>query len=149
MARPAPDRDHTTPARGQKKDDGPVDRPADPPEEAAEAATGLDMVLVDAARGPLRRLVPPAGTAARFGSALARQRAAPHEQNTAGPASPLQVRSRTAAGAGRAALAGERQPPRQSRIGAQRLLIATKARPPGSPHHAGIPKKKATSLRWP
>ena len=73
MARPAPDRDRTTPARGQKKDDGPVDRPADPPEEAAEAATGLDMVLVDAARGPLRRLVPPAGTAARFGSALARQ----------------------------------------------------------------------------
>ena len=34
---------------------------------------GLDMVLVDAARGPLRRLVPPAGTALRFGSALARQ----------------------------------------------------------------------------
>ena len=34
---------------------------------------GLDMVLVDAARGPLRRLVPPAGTALRFGSALARR----------------------------------------------------------------------------
>jgi polyhydroxyalkanoate synthase subunit PhaC len=34
---------------------------------------GLDMVLVDAARGPLRRLVPPAGTALRFGSSLARQ----------------------------------------------------------------------------
>ena len=34
---------------------------------------GLDMVLVDAARGPLRRLVPPAGTTLRFGSALARQ----------------------------------------------------------------------------
>jgi polyhydroxyalkanoate synthase subunit PhaC len=49
------------------------DRPADPPEEAAEAAMGLDMVLVDAARGPLRRLVPPAGTALRFGAALARQ----------------------------------------------------------------------------
>jgi polyhydroxyalkanoate synthase subunit PhaC len=48
-------------------------RPADPPEEAAEAVTGLDMVLVDAARGPLRRLVPPAGTAFRFVSALARQ----------------------------------------------------------------------------
>ena len=28
---------------------------------AAEAVMGLDMVLVDAARGPLRRLVPPAG----------------------------------------------------------------------------------------
>ena len=34
---------------------------------------GLDMVLVDAARGPLRRMVPPAGTALRFGSALARK----------------------------------------------------------------------------
>ncbi|WP_104524056.1 PHA/PHB synthase family protein [Blastococcus atacamensis] len=43
------------------------------PEAAAEAATGLDMVLVDAARGPLRRLVPPAGTALRFGSSLARR----------------------------------------------------------------------------
>jgi polyhydroxyalkanoate synthase len=52
----------------------PADRPADPPEEAADAISGgLDMVLVDAARGPLRRLVPPAGTALRFGSALARQ----------------------------------------------------------------------------
>jgi polyhydroxyalkanoate synthase len=40
---------------------------------AAEGALGLDMVLVDAARGPLRRLVPPAGTALRFGSALARK----------------------------------------------------------------------------
>ncbi|WP_324274596.1 hypothetical protein [Blastococcus brunescens] len=34
-------------------------RPADPPEDATEAVMGLDMVLVDAARGPLRRLVPP------------------------------------------------------------------------------------------
>src|SRR3954469_2002736 len=48
-------------------------RPADPPDEATEAATGLDMILVDAARGPLRRLVPPAGTALRLGTALARQ----------------------------------------------------------------------------
>jgi polyhydroxyalkanoate synthase len=47
--------------------------PAPPPEEAAEAVTSLDMVLVDAARGPLRRLVPPVGTALRFGSALARR----------------------------------------------------------------------------
>jgi len=46
--------------------------PADPPEDAAEAVMGLDMVLVDAARGPLRRLVPPAGTAFRFASSLAR-----------------------------------------------------------------------------
>jgi polyhydroxyalkanoate synthase subunit PhaC len=50
-----------------------TDRPADPPEEAVEGALGLDMVLVDAARGPLRRLVPPAGTALRFGAALARK----------------------------------------------------------------------------
>jgi polyhydroxyalkanoate synthase len=46
--------------------------PADPP-EAAEAVMGLDMLLVDAARGPLRRMVPPAGTALRFGSSLARR----------------------------------------------------------------------------
>ncbi|WP_040338669.1 PHA/PHB synthase family protein [Candidatus Blastococcus massiliensis] len=45
----------------------------DVPEAAAEGALGLDMVLVDAARGPLRRLVPPAGTALRFGAALAQQ----------------------------------------------------------------------------
>jgi polyhydroxyalkanoate synthase subunit PhaC len=50
-----------------------TDRPADPPDEAVEGALGLDMVLVDAARGPLRRLVPPAGTALRFGAALARK----------------------------------------------------------------------------
>jgi polyhydroxyalkanoate synthase len=47
--------------------------PAEPPEDATEAVMGLDMVLVDAARGPLRRMVPPAGTALRFGSALARK----------------------------------------------------------------------------
>src|SRR3954468_2573467 len=47
--------------------------PAEPPEDATEAVTGLDMVLVDAARGPLRRLVPPVGTAFRFGTSLARQ----------------------------------------------------------------------------
>src|SRR3954463_6800478 len=47
--------------------------PAEPPEDATEAVMGLDMVLVDAARGPLRRLVPPAGTTLRFGSALAQQ----------------------------------------------------------------------------
>jgi len=46
--------------------------PAEPPEDATEAVMGLDMILVDAARGPLRRLVPPAGTTLRFGSALAR-----------------------------------------------------------------------------
>src|SRR3954447_2979943 len=47
--------------------------PAETPEDATEAVTGLDMVLVDAARGPLRRLVPPAGTAFRFGTSLVRQ----------------------------------------------------------------------------
>src|SRR4051795_6326718 len=39
--------------------------------EAADAATGLDMVLVDGARGPLRRFVPPARTTAAFARALA------------------------------------------------------------------------------
>jgi len=57
----------------KKKDAAAAGRPADGQEEAAEAVMGLDMVLVDAARGPLRRLVPPAGTALRFVSALARQ----------------------------------------------------------------------------
>jgi class II poly(R)-hydroxyalkanoic acid synthase len=39
--------------------------------EAAEAVTGLDMVLVDGARGPLRRLLPPARTTLRFARSLA------------------------------------------------------------------------------
>jgi polyhydroxyalkanoate synthase subunit PhaC len=47
--------------------------PSDNSEDATEAVMGLDMVLVDAARGPLRRLVPPARTTLRFGSALAQQ----------------------------------------------------------------------------
>src|SRR3712207_9300307 len=72
MAQPAPDQ--AAQEKTRKKDRGTADgRPADPPEEAAEAVMGLDMVLVDAARGPLRRLVPPAGTALRLGTALARQ----------------------------------------------------------------------------
>ena len=50
-----------------------AEQAADGPEEAAEAAMGLDMLLVDAARGPLRRMIPPAGTTLRFGSALVRQ----------------------------------------------------------------------------
>jgi polyhydroxyalkanoate synthase len=70
MAQPATDPAAPTPGKAPKAAPG---RPADPPEEAAEAVMGLDMVLVDAARGPLRRLVPPAGTALRFGTALARQ----------------------------------------------------------------------------
>jgi polyhydroxyalkanoate synthase len=70
MAQPASNPTAQKDAAGSKAAPG---RPADPPEEATEAVMGLDMVLVDAARGPLRRLVPPAGTALRFGSALARQ----------------------------------------------------------------------------
>jgi polyhydroxyalkanoate synthase len=44
---------------------------SDPPEDATEAVMGLDMVLVDGARGPLRRLVPPARTTLRFARSLA------------------------------------------------------------------------------
>jgi len=65
MAQPATD----PPA---PKTDSP-DRPADPPNEATEAVMGLDMLLIDAAQGPLRRLVPPASTVLRFGAALARK----------------------------------------------------------------------------
>ena len=79
MAQPASDTPRPTPADRRKRADGSTAKPAsdgrpvDPPEDASEAVTGLDMVLVDAAQGPLRRLIPPAGTALRFGSALARQ----------------------------------------------------------------------------
>jgi polyhydroxyalkanoate synthase len=45
----------------------------DPPEGTADAVMGLDMLLVDAARGPLRRMIPPASTSLRFGASLARQ----------------------------------------------------------------------------
>jgi class II poly(R)-hydroxyalkanoic acid synthase len=48
--------------------------PGEAPEAAADAMTGLDMVLVDGARGPLRRLVPPVRTTVRFGASLARRR---------------------------------------------------------------------------
>src|SRR5215218_2029152 len=60
----------TTEDRTPKASDG---RTVEGRDEAAEAVMGLDMVLIDAARGPLRRLVPPAGTALRFGTALARR----------------------------------------------------------------------------
>ena len=66
----ARNRSAADPEPGDPKGSG---RPADPPVEATEAVMGLDMVLVDAARGPLRRLVPPAGTALRFASSLARR----------------------------------------------------------------------------
>ena len=74
MAQPSTERRRKAAAdKSRRPADTTTDRPADPPDEAVEGALGLDMVLVDAARGPLRRLVPPAGTALRFGTALARQ----------------------------------------------------------------------------
>src|SRR6476469_2235098 len=77
MAQPATDTDRSNKTAGRKSTASASERarrsPAEPPEDATEAVMGLDMVLVDAARGPLRRLVPPAGTALRFGSALAQQ----------------------------------------------------------------------------
>ena len=42
------------------------------PERVADTATGLDMILTDAAVGPLRRLLPPVGTSVRLAAALAR-----------------------------------------------------------------------------
>src|SRR3954447_13013758 len=77
MAQPATDTARSKRTAGRKSTASAPERarrsPAEPPEDATEAVTGLDMVLVDAARGPLRRMVPPAGTALRFGSALARR----------------------------------------------------------------------------
>jgi polyhydroxyalkanoate synthase len=46
--------------------------PGAEPERIAEAATGLDMILTDAALGPVRRLVPPVSSGLRFTAALAR-----------------------------------------------------------------------------
>ncbi|MGK5169863.1 PHA/PHB synthase family protein [Geodermatophilus sp. CPCC 205761] len=43
-------------------------------QDAGEAVMGLDMLLVDGARGPLRRMIPPAKTVLRLGGALARRR---------------------------------------------------------------------------
>ncbi|MCW2702378.1 MAG: phaA [Blastococcus sp.] len=72
MAQPATDTVRTKkPAQTSQK--RAAAGPAEPPEDATEAVMGLDMLLVDAARGPIRRMIPPVGTALRFGSALARQ----------------------------------------------------------------------------
>jgi polyhydroxyalkanoate synthase len=72
MAQPSPDniRRKKPATTSQKKAPGPS---PDASEDATEAVMGLDMLLVDAARGPLRRMIPPAGTTLRFASALARQ----------------------------------------------------------------------------
>jgi polyhydroxyalkanoate synthase len=75
MAQPATDTARSRPSGKTRADAAaeppPAQRPVEGADEAAEAGLPLDMVLVDAARGPLRRLLPPAGTALRFGSALA------------------------------------------------------------------------------
>jgi class II poly(R)-hydroxyalkanoic acid synthase len=42
-------------------------------QEAGDAVMGLDMLLVDGARGPLRRMIPPARTVVSLGKALARR----------------------------------------------------------------------------
>src|SRR4051812_49732031 len=55
----------------QAHDDRPAPDAGTTSSEATEAVMGLDMVLVDGARGPLRRLVPPARTSLRFATALA------------------------------------------------------------------------------
>ncbi|MDP5181302.1 alpha/beta fold hydrolase [Blastococcus sp. BMG 814] len=70
MAQPATDPPRSASEPRAVPDGAPADGG---PEQAVEAATGLDMVLVDAASGPLRRLIPPAGTVLRFGAALARR----------------------------------------------------------------------------
>jgi polyhydroxyalkanoate synthase len=75
MAQPAskPPRRKSVGRPTAERTPAPDGRPAEAADEAAEGALGLDMVLVDAARGPLRRMVPPAGTTLRFGAALARK----------------------------------------------------------------------------
>src|SRR3954466_13711901 len=67
----------TTEGRERPAAEKPAQKPearapsAEPTPEAAEAVMGLDMVLVDGARGPLRRLVPPARTSLAFARGLA------------------------------------------------------------------------------
>src|SRR3954451_97579 len=67
----------TTEGRERPAAEQPTEKPraappsSEPEPEAAEAVMGLDMVLVDGARGPLRRLVPPARTTLRFARSLA------------------------------------------------------------------------------
>src|SRR3954447_2398629 len=67
----------TTEGRGRPAAEQPTEKPrsappsSEPEPEAAEAVMGLDMVLVDGARGPLRRLVPPARTTLAFAKGLA------------------------------------------------------------------------------
>jgi polyhydroxyalkanoate synthase len=70
MAQPATEHASATPAEARPRRSA---GPAEPPEDATEAVMGLDMVLVDAAQGSLRRFVPPLRTTLHFGSALARR----------------------------------------------------------------------------
>ncbi len=65
---PRPSPHSPTPRPAPARDTGPAETP-----EASEAVMGLDMVLVDGARGPLRRMIPPARTVARLGASLVRK----------------------------------------------------------------------------
>ncbi|SHG75033.1 PHA/PHB synthase family protein [Geodermatophilus nigrescens] len=68
-ARPSPDSPRPRPAPAAADAGGGTSAE----EAASEAVTGLDMVLVDAARGPLRRMVPPVRTLGALGAALVRK----------------------------------------------------------------------------
>ncbi|SFP02029.1 polyhydroxyalkanoate synthase [Geodermatophilus dictyosporus] len=65
-SRPTPDQPNSRPSAVAGSTD-------EATEQAGDAVLGLDMVLVDAARGPLRRMVPPARTLAHLGGALVRR----------------------------------------------------------------------------
>ena len=70
--RPSPQQSPGRPARPSPAADA-AQPPAETPEQVAEAATGLDMILTDAALGPLRRLLPPVSSSVRLAAALARK----------------------------------------------------------------------------
>ncbi|WP_448641312.1 PHA/PHB synthase family protein [Geodermatophilus sp. URMC 63] len=65
---PRPSDDSPRPRPAPVRDTGSAEAP-----EASDAVMGLDMVLVDGARGPLRRMIPPARTVGRLGAALVRK----------------------------------------------------------------------------
>ncbi|WP_448626650.1 PHA/PHB synthase family protein [Geodermatophilus sp. URMC 64] len=74
-AEPAPGTTDATTTEGREapKAQQPAGAAPEAEPEAAESVTGLDMVLVDGARGPLRRFVPPARTTLNFARALGRK----------------------------------------------------------------------------